>query len=310
MKKRLLFSGAGGSIFPYMFEQLKDEYEVFAMDSDEKVAKLYKNEKIFTVPNINEENFELVIENIIAEHKIDIYIPSIDEEILIAIEISKKMGIQVLSPSEDFVKLCLDKFELMKALTNAKVSNIETYMADKYNEDFDYPIFLKPNIGRGSRGIKKIDNFNEYEAYFTLEEYKKEEVLVQPFVGGDEYTVSVTVNNLNQLISIVPKIVFTKQGITKHAQSIKHEKIEKICKKIVELLSPNGSFNVQLKLLDNEIYIFEINPRFSTTLVLSVASGVNEIDLAIQNFNKKEVEYIEDFKEIKLIRRWENVFYE
>ena len=310
MKKRLLFSGAGGSIFPYMFEQLKDEYEVFAMDSDEKVAKLYKNEKIFTVPNINEENFELVIENIIAEHKIDIYIPSIDEEILIAIEISKKMGIQVLSPSEDFVKLCLDKFELMKALTNKKISNIETYMADKYNEDFDYPIFLKPNIGRGSRGIKKIDNFNEYEAYFTLEEYKKEEVLVQPFVGGDEYTVSVTVNNLNQLISIVPKIVFTKQGITKHAQSIKHEKIEKICKKIVELLSPNGSFNVQLKLLDNEIYIFEINPRFSTTLVLSVASGVNEIDLAIQNFNKKEVEYIEDFKEIKLIRRWENVFYE
>lgn len=310
MKKRLLFSGAGGSIFPYMFEQLKDEYEVFAMDSDEKVAKLYKNEKIFTVPNINEENFELVIENIIAEHKIDIYIPGIDEEILIAIEISKKMGIQVLSPSEDFVKLCLDKFELMKALTNEKVSNIETYMADKYNEDFDYPIFLKPNIGRGSRGIKKIDNFNEYEAYFTLEEYKKEEVLVQPFVGGDEYTVSVTVNNLNQLISIVPKIVFTKQGITKHAQSIKHEKIEKICKKIVELLSPNGSFNVQLKLLDNEIYIFEINPRFSTTLVLSVASGVNEIDLAIQNFNKKEVEYIEDFKEIKLIRRWENVFYE
>jgi len=310
MKKRLLFSGAGGSIFPYMFEQLKDEYEVFAMDSDEKVAKLYKNEKIFTVPNINEENFELVIENIIAEHKIDIYIPGIDEEILIAIEISKKMGIQVLSPSEDFVKLCLDKFELMKALTNKKISNIETYMADKYNEDFDYPIFLKPNIGRGSRGIKKIDNFNEYEAYFTLEEYKKEEVLVQPFVGGDEYTVSVTVNNLNQLISIVPKIVFTKQGITKHAQSIKHEKIEKICKKIVELLSPNGSFNVQLKLLDNEIYIFEINPRFSTTLVLSVASGVNEIDLAIQNFNKKEVEYIEDFKEIKLIRRWENVFYE
>ena len=310
MKKRLLFSGAGGSIFPYMFQALEEDYEVYAMDSDEKIAHLYKNEKIFTVPNINEENFKSVIKNIITEHKIDVYIPGIDEEILIAIEISKKMGIQVLSPAEAFVKLCLDKFELMKILNTHEISTIETYMADEYNEDFDYPIFLKPNIGRGSRGIKKIDNLNEYEAYFILEEYKKEEVLVQPFIGGDEYTVSVTVNNLNQLIAVVPKIVLTKQGITKHAQSIKHEKIEKICKKIVDLLNPNGSFNVQLKLLDNEIYIFEINPRFSTTLVLSVASGVNEIDLAIKNFNKKEVEYIENFQEMKLIRRWENIFYE
>ncbi|CAA6799657.1 MAG: Unknown protein [uncultured Sulfurovum sp.] len=310
MKKRLLFSGAGGSIFPYMFNALEEDYEVYAMDSDEKIAHLYKNEKIFTVPNISDDAFETIISNIIKEHKIDVYIPGIDEEILIAIEISKKMGIQILSPNEAFVKLCLDKFQLMKVLNTHRISTIETYMADEYNENFDYPIFLKPNIGRGSRGIKKIDNLNEYESYFILEEYEKEEILVQPFVGGDEYTVSVTVNNLNQLISIVPKIVFTKQGITKYAQSIKHEKIEEICKKIVDLLNPHGSFNVQLKLLDNEVYIFEINPRFSTTLVLSVASGINEIDLAIQNFDKKEVDYIEDFKEVKLIRRWENVFYE
>lgn len=310
MKKRLLFSGAGGSIFPYMFKALENEYDVYAMDSDEKITKLYSDEKIFIVPNVVDKNFESVITNIIQDNNIDVYIPCIDEEMLIAIEISKKMGIQILSPSKVFVQLCLDKYELMKVLSDKKISNIETCMADKYNESFNYPIFLKPNIGRGSRGIKKIDNLAEYEAYFLLEEYKKSEVLVQPFIGGDEYTVSVTVNNLNKLISIIPKIVFTKQGITKHAQSVKHDKIEGICKKIVAVLNPNGSFNVQLKLFNDEIYIFEINPRFSTTLVLSVASGVNEIDLAIRNFDNENVEYISDFTETTLIRRWENFFYE
>jgi len=82
------------------------------------------------------------------------------------------------------------------------------------------------------------------------------------------------------------------------------------CIDIVEKLNPCGSFNVQLKLYNNEIYIFEINPRFSTTLVLSIAAGVNEIDLVIQNYNKNDVEYISSFKEMKLIRRWENFFYE
>ncbi len=310
MKKKLLFSGAGGSIFPYMFEELREKYDVYAMDSDPKIKKLYANEKIFTVPNITDDTFENTIMNIIKEHNIDVYIPGIDEEILLAIKIADKMNIQVLSPSEEFVELCLDKFKLMKILDTKGISHIKTFMADKYSEEFDYPIFLKPNIGRGSRGIKKIENLDEYEAYFVLEEYEKKDVLVQPFIGGDEYTVSVTLNNLNQLIAIVPKIVYTKQGITKYAQSIKQVEIESICKKIVEILKPQGSFNVQLKLIEGKVYIFEINPRFSTTLVLSVASGVNEVDLAIENFNKESVEYIEIFKYIKLIRRWENFFYE
>jgi len=310
MKKRLLFSGAGGSIFPYMFRALEEEYDVYAMDSDEKIAKLYSDEKIFTVPNISDTDFEKKISTIIEENRIDFYIPGIDEEILVAIDIAKKTGIHVLSPSQEFVKLCLDKYGLMKVLKECGISNITTYMGDEYNEEFHYPVFIKPNIGRGSRGIKKINSMQEYEAYFILEEYSKEEVLVQPFIGGDEYTVSVTVNNVNQVIAIVPKIVFTKQGITKYAKSVKHKQIEELCKQIVEILHPCGSFNVQLKLVDNKIYIFEINPRFSTTLVLSVASGVNEIDLVIKNFNKQHVDYIKSFKETKLIRRWENFFYE
>jgi carbamoyl-phosphate synthase large subunit len=310
MKKRLLFSGAGGSIFPYMFDVLKEEYDVYAMDSDPKIAKLYANEKIFTVPNISDDLFESVIVDIIKENKIDVYIPGIDEEILIAISIAKKMGIEILSPSEDFVKLCLDKFNLMHVLSNQSLSHIETYMGNEYTEELQYPIFLKPNIGRGSRGIKKINSLEEYEAYFILEEYSKEEVLVQPFVGGEEYTVSVTVNNKNKLIAIVPKIVYTKQGITKYAKSVKHQLIETVCKNIVMTLKPKGSFNVQLKLVGSKVYIFEINPRFSTTLVLSVASGINEIDLAVKNMNKENVEYIDDFTEIKLIRRWENFFYD
>jgi len=310
MKKRLLFSGAGGSIFPYMFQELEKDYEVYAMDSDKKIAQLYSNQNIFTVPNIDADNFESIIIDLINEYKIDVYIPGIDEEIIIAINIANKTGISILAPSKEFVTLCLDKFELMKTLSDDGISHIETRMADSYDKEFRYPIFLKPNIGRGSRGIKKIDTLNEYDAYFVLEEYSKEEVLVQPFIGGDEYTVSVTVNNLNQVIAIVPKLVFTKQGITKHAQSIKNETIENSCKIIVDKLKPHGSFNVQLKLVDDKVYIFEINPRFSTTLVLSVASGVNEIDLAIKNMNKQSVDYISNFKETKLIRRWENFFYE
>lgn len=308
--KKLLISGVGGSLFPYLFKKLNVNYELFFLDSDEMVLKLYPNEKIFIVPLVKDESFEDEVIKIINENKIDFYIPLIDEEIIKAIDIGQKVGINILAPSKGFVTLTLDKYKLMHALSKYKISTIETFMANNFANEIKYPVFLKPNVGRGSRGIRKINNHNQFEAYFILEEYQKEEVLVQPFIDGQEYTVSVTVNNLNKIIAIIPKLVFVKQGITKHARSVKHKEIETVCKKIVDLLKPCGSFNVQLKIMDDVIYIFEINPRYSTTLVLSIESGINEITLNIASYNVHDVKYIEDFKEISLIRRWENYFYD
>lgn len=308
--KKLLFSGAGGSLFPYLLNALEDKYEVYLMDSNEKIVSFYPNKNIYIVPNVNDKNFEVAVSKIIQKHNIEVYIPLIDEEIIKAIKIGKNLNIKVLSPSENFVELCLNKYELMKVLENQNISYIKTEFADNFTQAFDTPIFLKPNIGRGSRGIRKITNEQEFKAYFILEKYSKNEVLVQPFIAGEEYTVSVTVNNLNKIIAIIPKLVFTKEGITKHAKSIKNTQIENVCKQIVKKLHPKGSFNVQLKLFKNNVFIFEINPRFSTTLVLSIASGINEIDLAVKNYDKQEVEYITDFKNINLMRRWENCFYE
>lgn len=308
--KKILISGAGGSLFPYLFDVLEDKYEVHVMDSDYKVSIMYKDKNVHIVPNVNNSNFEVEIIKIIKENKIDFYIPLIDEEILKAIKIGKKLNVKILSPSSDFVKICLNKYELMQVLKDKNISYIKTEFANNFTQTYDAPIFLKPNIGRGSRGIQKITSKEEMSAYFIMEDYSKEEVLVQPFIGGEEFTVSVTVNNLNQIIAIVPKLVFVKQGITKHAKCVNNKIIIDKCKEIVKELKPCGSFNVQLKLYNDEVFIFEINPRFSTTLVLSIESGINEIDLNIANYDIKKVTYIEDFKEIKLIRRWENFFYE
>lgn len=309
MKKKLLISGAGGSLFPYLFKKLEARYELYLLDSDPMVPQWYPDQKIFTVPLVSDECYESEVIKIIEKYDIDFYIPLIDEEILKAINISKQIDVKVLAPSKEFVALALNKFHLMHTLSEHKISTIETIMADEFSDQIPYPVFLKPNIGRGSRGIKKINNHKEFEAYFELEDYTKDEVLVQPFIGGDEYTVSVTVNNLNKLIAIVPKRVYIKKGITKHAQSIKDDKIEKVCRKIVEVLKPKGSFNVQLKVYHDAIYIFEINPRYSTTLVLSIESGINEIDFNISYYDEENVPEVSRFEEKTLIRRWENIFY-
>jgi len=295
-------------MFPYLINKLEKKYSLYLIDSNPLVKEMYANNTIFIVPLVKDNSYEDILTEIIIKYNIEFYIPLIDEEILKAINIASRTGIKTLCPTKEFVKMSLNKFDLMHELEKNGLSKIKTIMANNYDEDICYPIFLKPNIGRGSRGIRKINNGKEFNAYFILEDYLKDEILVQPFIEGDEYTVSVTVNNLNQIISIIPKFVFVKDGITKHAKSIKNKKIEDVCKKIVQKLKPRGSINVQLKENNDGIFIFEINPRFSTTLVLSIESGVNEIDQNIMFYNKQNVKYIEHFRETVLIRRWENIF--
>jgi len=310
MRKKLLISGAGGSLFPYLADVLSEKYELILTDSSELVKKLYPERDVRTVPKVSDPSFEKVMTDIIKNDGVDYYIPLIDKEILSAYRVAETCGIRVLAPKPEFVSLCLDKLTLMQTLAEYGISVIPTTTADKYDGSYGFPLFLKPKTGRGSRGAMKICSEEAFDAYFVLEPYAKDEVLVQPCIGGQEYTVSVTTNSVNRLISIVPKIVYLKQGITKHAAGVHHEKIEAACRKIVETFAPCGSFNVQLMEYEGELYIFEINPRYSTTLVLSIASGINEIDLNIEHFDDKNAPYLAEFKSVGLIRRTESVFYE
>src|SRR4030043_511387 len=73
--------------------------------------------------------------------------------------------------------------------------------------------------------------------------------------------------NINKIIGVVPKKIILKRGITKAAVTERSRLIENISKKIIRELKPNAPFNIQLKIFKNRVYIFEINPRLSTTAV-------------------------------------------
>lgn len=309
--KRLLISGLGGSLFPYLNDELKGKFELFYVDSNVNLKFVYPNLNFIPVPKVTDALYFEKINQIIRNNKIDFYIPLIDEEIVGAI-LKCKDGVRLIAPNIEFARLCLNKFSLMKELEKLNVPYIKSYLSSNYNFELKFPIFLKPSTGRGSRGIFKIDNKNQYNAYFKLHpQYKKEDILVQEYVFGDEYTVGVLTNNSNDIISINSKKVLLKKGITQHAITEHNSIIEDLMKLIVSKLNPCGPFNAQLFITDKgELKIFEINPRFSTTTVLSYAGGVDKISMFIDYFGKKYFGKIVRPKEgIVLSRRWENVFY-
>ncbi len=311
--KKVLISGLGGSLFPYLHDKLKSNYELFYVDLDPELSKIYPEYNFFEAPAVLDNSYEDFIKKLIQKNHIDIYIPLIDEEIIKANEVKKHFpDLMLIVPTSEFSELCLNKEKLMHKLSELNISKIETKLGNELTANEKFPVFVKPTYGRGSRGIRVINSLKEFEAYVILENYKAEEVIVQDNIQGTEYTVGVLTNNLNQILSISSKRIISKKGITIHAETENNTAIEEVVLKINEKLNPCGPYNVQLFVdSNNEVKVFEINPRFSTTSIMSYEGGVNEIKIFDEMFDKvSKKEFFRPKTGINLRRTWKNNFYE
>jgi len=163
--------------------------------------------------------------------------------------------------------------------------------------------------GRGSRQVHRVENALQLEGYFALYDTDFTRTVVQPAIDGVEYTVSVIVNNRNALIGIVPKRILEKRGITRSAVTEKNDIIAAACKRIVEHFKPCGPFNVQLKLCDGVCSIFEINPRLSTTAVLTEEAFGNEIDLYVRYYDQVVLSGLPTLLEgVRMYRHYTHLF--
>jgi carbamoyl-phosphate synthase large subunit len=277
-KKTVLLTGAGGPApFGMIGVLRKWGYRVISVDMHPHSPAFFLSDKSYVVPAGSSKEFLPKLQEICETEKIDAVISIVDEELPSVIKL-ENIGIKVIQPEQDFTNLCLDKYKCMNKLREVGLAAPETWLASEIPEDVVFPLFIKPRIGRGSRGIGKVENRQELAEFLVKSAYAAKNLLCQSYLPGTEYTVSVVVWRDGEVQAVVPKEIISKVGVTKMAVTRKSEKIHQLCIDIQKKLKANGPFNVQLKLdcLGNPI-VFEINPRFSTSTTLTMASGIDEL---------------------------------
>lgn len=306
--KNVLITGAGGSSSIYLAEKLAKHYHIVLADADPNCAGLHAGYQSVVIPLANNPNFISQMVKIIHDLRIDFAVPCVDEEQERFWQIKSLCPkLKLVQPNLAFIQLALNKKKLMKKLHNLQISEIETYRMN----NLKFPLVAKPIHGRGSRGFAVISTKSQLSGYLKFYQVKAKDILLQKYIPGDEYTVSVIVNNKNQLIGIVPKKIIVKRGITRISVSEHNQAINNVCIKIVNLLKPAGIINVQLKYFNNQVYVFEINPRLSTTTVHTDHVYGNEIKLFIDNYDKEVIHPNLNFKENIVMARYEScIFYE
>lgn len=258
------------------------------------------------------------------EKKVTAVIPGSEIELKLLSEneqIFTENNIAVLINSASVIKTCLDKNLTAKfLLENGFLSPKSfTIRSEKDLEAIDkFPVVLKPSVGGGGSVNTLIaQTKEELNAFgkFLLSQY--EEFIAQEYIGDaeNEYTVGVLstaegiiidsiVLRRNILSGLGAKIkILNKSGNTNlgkylaissgisQGEIIRNELIASQAEKIAQNLKSTGPLNIQCRLHEGKVYVFEINPRFSGTSPMRAIAGFNELDLSLKNKVLKQKEF-------------------
>lgn len=277
-------------------ESLKGSGQLIATDLSPVAPALFFADKTYLVPKISDEGyFERIIE-ICKENDIKAVTTLIDPEIEILArhrEELLKMGILPLCPAEWTAHLCFDKYEMFRHLCSKGVrtvltyNSIETFKDGLEKGEVSFPVFMKPISGSGSVGIGRCNNMEEVlekwnDGKFT---YIIQELMTEGDCDADVYV---------DCISHKPVAIFSKKKIESRIGgasktiSYKDPKLFAFVEEVCSVLELNGPCDMDFFIKDGEYYLSEINPRFGGAYLHAYGSGVDFIQLIINNILGKE----------------------
>ena len=296
MKKVNVLISGSGSLYGVALIQslLRSELplKLVACDVSARTLGLYLAHQAYIVPPAHQEKLYLTsLFNIIAKENIHaIFVASSHELAFYShnkLDIEKKTGAKVFTNFPEILNLCNDKWLTVNFL---KENNFYFPLTIRYPEDQDkidefikdvqFPIVIKPRGGAGSQGLYIV---NQYEDLHPLLENKKD-IILQQYLPDNcgEFTTGICTGANGKILSGITLKRYLQEGMTMSADSGDFTEITDYCKRVAQVLKPYGPSNFQLRLLNGKPYIFEINPRFSSSTGMRSLLGVNEAEILIR----------------------------
>ena len=207
------------------------------------------------------------------------------------------------------IELCNNKIKTQKFFIQNRFLTPKSYSLREIKQNrIKFPLFIKPAIG----GRATLDAYRiNYPAELSFYLKKVKNPIIQEFIKGEEYTIDVLSDFQGKPVGAVPrKRIETKGGVSYKGQIVKNEEMIIKSKLIAEKAGIIGPCNIQCFKSKGKLFFTEINPRFSGTLILTVAGGFNTPSALLKIFNGEKINFtLNQLKDgLLMLRYWEEIF--
>jgi len=282
MSQVILLSAIGGDLAQSVARCLRDDIKgcrLIGLDISSQNSGSLFVEEFFIAQKPSSKTFISSLTEIIKVKKPDFYFPLNELELakLASISVGELNVVlgstKIVWAGAQVLNTFLSKKSTMAFLKNIGVTTPQSFELSSI-EAFRYPLIVKPNKSYGSKGIFICNNKQELEAALVF----VGEPEIQEYIPDveAEYTVGVFARNGDKVRSVCFRRKLSG-GYTSWCEYVYDAQIEDICTKIAKKINLNGSLNVQLRKRGEKFYVFEINPRFSSTVHIRSQIGFKDV---------------------------------
>lgn len=308
--------GGNGEQLVKALRQSDLDYTIVGTDVTRHSKGLYEVDHSYLVPPANHPDYLDEITAICGNHGVRALFHGSEPELKrlsAARSTFDDLGIFLPMNLPSVVDLCMDKLRCSEQLAEQGFS-VPRWRRVRAMQDLAgldlLPAVLKPSVGGGGSNNLFLAQ-TEAEA-ITFAEYLLSiypEFIIQEYVGTpeSEFTVGVLhtmdgefvnsiairrhlgtaistrirVSNTSGREELGPTLVVSS-GYS-HGDIGRFPEVTEVCERIAKHLDARGAINIQCRLVGDEVYVFEINPRFSGTTSLRALVGYNEPDLLVRH---------------------------
>ena len=209
-----------------------------------------------------------------------------------------KMGVKIFGTKAEDVDAAEDRELFDRILEKTKIPRAAggtVFTAGEAKEvanRLGYPVLVRPSYVLGGQGMKIAYNDQEIEEFIDIINRIAQDhpILVDKYLQGKEIEVDAVCDGTDILIpGIMEHIertgIHSGDSISVYPASTISEKVKETLteytKRLAQALHVVGLINIQFIVMEEEVYVIEVNPRSSRTVpYISTVTGIPIVDLA------------------------------
>lgn len=220
---------------------------------------------------INTSRFNSKFNEILNQYKIDIVIPTHDTVALYLSEHRHNINALIATSPYETANIARNKRQTYELFKEYKFCPT---IYDNPQSVQEFPVFLKPNVGEGSKGTKLVNKYVECQRMVDI----NPDLLICEYLPGDEITVDCFTDRYGKLRFVGPRTRERIQmGISFRSKTLPlTDEVNEIAKIINKKLDLRGAWFFQLKSGYDEKYkLMEVSVRQAGTMAVYRQKGVN-----------------------------------
>ena len=258
-------------------EELGVELDRLACDLEPELsAACHVADDAYAVPPVTDDNYVEAILAICRDRNVQLVVPTIDPELAPLASAHDRfaaLGAHVSASAPAVIDIARDKLKTAEFFAAHDIPTPRTATLDEVREAperWTWPVLLKPRHGSSGRSVSIV------ESPADLPLHEDEPMIVQALLRGEEWTVSIYIDNAGRLRAVVPhRRIKIRAGEVEKGVTRRAPRLIEIGERIAASLpGARGVLCYQAMVSpDGTAQVFEINARFGGGYPLADRAG-------------------------------------